>query len=73
MNLQDQKPLNTMPILSLFGSIFEREVIYREEFFSIEHLNETAHKFITFYNDERLHAGLRYRSPEMVLKDFLIC
>jgi len=53
-----------------FFSIFEREVIYKEEFFSIEHLKETAHKFITFYNDERLHAGLRYRSPAMVLKDF---
>ena len=53
-----------------FFSIFEREVIYKEEFSSIEHLKETAHKFITFYNDERLHAGLKYMSPEMALKSF---
>ena len=46
-----------------FSLILKREVIRRFEFFSFKDAENTISRFITFYNNERLHSAIDYRTP----------
>ena len=46
-----------------FNSILEKEVIRRFEFSSFEDAENTISRFIAFYNNERLHSAIDYRTP----------
>ena len=49
-----------------FNSILEKEVIRRFEFSSFEDVDNTISRFIEFYNSERLHSAIDYRTPREV-------
>ena len=49
-----------------FNSISEKEVIRRFEFSSFEDAYNTISRFIEFYNSERLHSAIDYRTPREV-------
>ena len=49
-----------------FNSILEKEVIRRFEFSSFEDAENAISTFIAFYNNERLHSALAYRTPREV-------
>ncbi|MCL4480915.1 MAG: integrase core domain-containing protein [Candidatus Thermoplasmatota archaeon] len=49
-----------------FNSILEKEVIRRFEFSSFEDAKSTISRFIEFYNNERLHSAIDYRTPREV-------
>jgi putative transposase len=49
-----------------FNSILEKEVIRRFEFSSFEDADNTISRFIEFYNNERLHSAINYRTPREV-------
>ena len=49
-----------------FNSILEKEVIRRFEFSSFEDADNTISRFIEFYNSERLHSAIDYRTPREV-------
>ena len=46
-----------------FNSILEKEVIRRFEFSFFEDTENTISRFIAFYNNERLHSAIDYRTP----------
>ena len=46
-----------------FNSILKKEVIRRFEFSSLEDSDNTISRFISFYNNERLHSAIDYRTP----------
>ncbi len=46
-----------------FNSILEKEVIRRFEFSSFEDAENTITRFISFYNNERLHSAIDYGTP----------
>ena len=46
-----------------FNSILEKEVIRRFEFSSFEDAENTIYRFIAFYNNDRLHSAIDYRTP----------
>jgi putative transposase len=49
-----------------FNSILEKEVIRRFEFSFFEDAGSTISRFIEFYNNERLHSAIDYRTPREV-------
>ncbi len=49
-----------------FNSILEKEVIRRFEFSSFEDAESTIYRFNEFYNNERLHSAIDYRTPREV-------
>jgi putative transposase len=49
--------------IEFFNSILEKEVIRKFEFSSFEDAENTIFRFITFYNNERLHSAIDYRTP----------
>ena len=49
-----------------FNSILEKEVIRRFEFSSFKDADNTISRFISFYNNERLHSAIDYRTPREV-------
>jgi transposase InsO family protein len=53
-----------------FHSILEEEVIERFEFESLKHLREILDRYFRFYNEERIHSGIGYRSPERFLREY---
>ena len=50
-------------VMESFISILEKEVIRRFEFSSFRDAESTITRFIPFYNDERLHSAIDYRTP----------
>lgn len=52
-------------------SILEEEVIEKFEFESLEHLRDILDRYFRFYNEERIHSGIGYRSPERFLREYL--
>ena len=46
-----------------FNSILEREVIKRFEFESFGDAEATINRFVDFYNNERIHSAIGYRTP----------
>lgn len=58
------------PMESFFGTL-KKELIYRRRFKSREEARQEIFKYIeVFYNRERLHSSLGYRSPEDYEKQF---
>jgi len=51
-------------------SILEEEVIKKFEFQSLDHLRDILEKYFRFYNEERIHSGIGYRSPERFLREY---
>jgi transposase InsO family protein len=51
-------------------SILEEEVIKKFEFESLDHLRDILEKYFRFYNEERIHSGIEYRSPERFLREY---
>lgn len=49
-----------------FNSIVEMEVVRRFEFDDFKEALDTMKRFIRFYNEERLHSGIGYRTPKEV-------
>jgi transposase InsO family protein len=48
----------------------EKEVIRRFEFSSFEDVDNTISSFIEFYNSERLHSAIDYRTPMEVYEEW---
>ena len=46
-----------------FNSILEREVIRRFEFESFGDAEATINRFVAFYNSERIHSAIGYKTP----------
>ena len=46
-----------------YHSIQEKVICQRNEFESLEELQQTLNRFIQFYNFERIHSGVGYTSP----------
>lgn len=46
-----------------YHSIQEKVICQRNEFESIEELQETLNRFVQFYNFDRIHSGVGYTSP----------
>ena len=46
-----------------FNSMLEKEVIRKFEFDGFRDAEQTISRFISFYNNERLHSGAGYISP----------
>jgi transposase InsO family protein len=51
-------------------SILEEEVIKKFEFESLDHLGDILDKYFRFYNEDRIHSGIGYRSPERFLREY---
>lgn len=54
---------------SFFGNM-KREELYRTNYKSENELKESIKKYIEFYNSERPHSMLRYRTPDNAEADF---
>lgn len=46
-----------------YHSIQERVICQRNEFDSLENLQATLNRFVSFYNFKRIHSGVGYQSP----------
>ena len=51
-------------------SILEEEAIKKFEFQRLDHLRDILEKYFRFYNEERIHSGIGYRSPERFLREY---
>ena len=54
-----------------FHSIIQNELFSKYEFDSFEELQEVLKRYYNFYNKERIHSSLCYKSPEVFLKEYL--
>lgn len=50
-----------------YHSIQEKVICQRNEFESLEELQQTLNRFVSFYNFERIHSGVGYTSPYQYL------
>lgn len=51
-------------------SILEEEIIEKFEFESIKDLEDVLERYFKFYNEERIHSGIGFRSPERFLWEY---
>jgi putative transposase len=51
-----------------YHSIVEKIICKEFEFETIKELQEVIDRFVDFYNDERIHSGIKYQSPKEYLK-----
>ncbi len=51
-------------------SILEEEIIKKFEFDRLDHLRDILEKYFRFYNEERIHSGIGFRSPERFLREY---
>ena len=54
-----------------FHSIIQNELFSKYEFDSMEELQEVLKRYYDFYNKERIHSSIKYKSPETFLKEYL--
>ena len=54
-----------------FHSIIQNDLFSKYEFDSLEELQEVLKRYYNFYNKERIHSSLGYKSPEAFLKEYL--
>ena len=59
--------------IEAFHSILEREVIERNEFASYYEAKETIHRFITHYNQSRLHRSSGFITPQQKWEKAMVC
>ena len=50
-------------VMESFFSSMKKEELYRRNYHSVEEFKDCVGKYTTFYNDQRPHSRLRYRSP----------
>jgi transposase InsO family protein len=55
--------------IEAFHSILETEVVKRFEFETFEELEKTLDRYFKFYNEERIHSSIGYKSPERFLQE----
>jgi transposase InsO family protein len=55
-------PYDNAPIESFFQSL-KTECLYKHSFHSIEQLNQILRQWINYYNRDRLHSALGWKSP----------
>lgn len=55
-----------------YHSVIARAVCQEYLFESIEHAREVIDRFRMFYNNDRIHSGIAYKSPRSVLEQFSI-
>ncbi len=48
-------------------SIVDRSICRKMELQSLEHARQVMDSFIRFYNDDRIHSGIGYKSPKLYL------
>jgi len=56
--------------IEAFHSIIQNDLFSKYEFDSIEELQEVLKRYYDFYNKERIHASLGYKSPKAFLKKY---
>ena len=54
-----------------FHSIIQNELFSKYEFDSFEELQAVLKRYYKFYNKERIHSSLGYKSPDDYLKEYL--
>ncbi|TLU92011.1 transposase [Dyadobacter sediminis] len=59
--------------IEAFHSILEREVIERNEFASYYEAKETIQRFITHYNQSRLHRSIGFIIPQQKWEEAMVC
>ena len=59
--------------IEAFHSILEREVIERNEFASYYEAKETIQRFITHYNQSRLHRSIGFITPQQKWEEAMVC
>ena len=61
---------NKNAFIESFFSIFEIEFLQVRYFINLKDLHTQVYNWITWYNERRLHASLKYNSPKMFLEKF---
>ena len=59
-------------VAEAFFSIFKKEELYRRHYTSEADLMRGIAHFIAFYNTERPHSTLQYKTPEQAEQDYWI-
>lgn len=59
-------------VAEAFFSIFKKEELYRRHYTSEADLMSGIAHFIAFYNTERPHSTLQYKTPEQTEQDYWI-
>lgn len=54
--------------IEAFHSILERELVRRFEYDTFFELEQILKKYYKFYNEDRIHSGINYLSPEKYMK-----
>lgn len=70
---QKKTPILTGLPAQAFHSILEREVIERSEFASYYEAKETIRRFITYYNQSRLHRSIGFITPQQKREKAMVC
>lgn len=53
-----------------FHKLIGDELIAHYEFATLEQAQNDVNRYYTFYNNERLHSAIQYKSPEQYLQDY---
>lgn len=53
-------------------SVLEAEVVKRFEFESFEHLEDTLKRYFRFYNEERIHSSIGFKTPQNFLDEYYV-
>lgn len=61
---------NKNAFIESFFSIFEIEFLQVRYFINLKDVHNQVYDWITWYNERRLHASLKYKSPKMFLEKF---
>ena len=56
------KPRHNAVMESFFSSL-KQEELYRRRFHSVSEFKNSVNNYINFYNNERTHSALNYKSP----------
>ena len=62
-------PYDNAVMESFFGT-FKKEELYRSRYRSERQMKECIESYIRFYNEERLHEKLQYKTPVQVEVEF---
>ena len=57
--------------IEAFHSIIQREFVDKTEYFTFNELSYLYEKYCKFYNEERIHSGIGYKSPNQYLFNYL--
>jgi putative transposase len=57
--------------IEAYHSIIEREFMYKFDYYSFDELTDYIERYCKFYNEERLHSSIDFKSPNNFLLDYL--